>query len=710
MLFIVVSGHISDSDDDYLDGNDNSSKNQRDTQKSQEPFSMRAALGMSSKYNKLVDSGDYYDGDHQEEDIDNDDKLSNKYNKLVDKDKSDSKTKSKNVNNNNSKGKANLQMKKDVARSCKNYEENLQKYKRNLPKNTHITPSGDIIKPRHRRRESSSSHADEDSISEQKGTEFYYRELDDEYGSRPSAHITKKDHDVISMVSTSSQEYDPTPKHLPIPLPQNCTSEPESASTPPEKPDPIIGHEHGVRPLLDDDELENAYGNPTPRVSETASEAETIYASPQSSEPTSPIPKPENTDIFGAAPFKKKMSRKKRPSSGIYSGAKASSKDDIYKTSAHAKPNLPPKPRLPSKSSQNREDSSKVVNRHRNRRHASGGEMSVGLLARSDDSDNDGSNVNDIFGNAPFMKRSSSSTDAVLHISPLSEQLRNNIKTNDPNLLNKTLESRNGIANSFSVDSLNLRADALPDSFGAIPFSTMQARSASSVIAQGRALSEQRSPVPSVPFQTVSSPVSSPPTIPVTTRSTTSPTRPVPAPKPAHYQEMSGPVIKRERESVKTREGNEPAPNYHKFKDESDSDEDTFIQLEKPKYFKSKQSRSPRPPDRDIESSAFSNMSFNDDFDDEENETVSSGMSASMNEACLHTMKSSQSQNLNVGGNQQAGFVKDPSPVNQDSIKPPSDGGYDTSTWPRKRHKVPSKQHATAEPFTVKKRVDSIFR
>jgi hypothetical protein len=169
-------------------------------------------------------------------------------------------------------------------------------------------------------------------------------------------------------------------------------------------------------------------------------------------------------------------------------------------------------------------------------------------------------------------------------------------------------------------------------------------------------------------------------------------------------------VIKRERESVKTRESLEPAPNYHKFKDESDSDDDKFIQLEKPKYFKSKQSRSPRPPDRDIESSAFSNMSFNDDFDDEENETVNSGMSASMNEASLQTMKSSHSQNLNVGGNQQTVFVKDPSPVNQDSIKPPIDGGYDTSTWPRKRHKVPSKQHATAEPFTVKKRVDSIFR
>ncbi|XP_053387696.1 BMP-2-inducible protein kinase-like isoform X2 [Mercenaria mercenaria] len=705
-------GHASDSDDDFMDSNarqadssDNSPSVQRENQKSQEPFSVRAALGMSSRYNKLVDSGDYYDGDHTDDKTTDNDKPANKYNKLVDKDRSDFKSnKSKNVNNSNNRRKASLEMKKDVAKSCKNYEENLQKYKRNLPKNTHITASGDVIKSRHRRRESSSSHADEDSISEQKGTEFYYRELDDEYGSRPSAHVTKKDHDVISMVSTSSQEYDPTPKHLPVPPPPNCTSEQEAASTPPEKPDPIIGHEHGVRPLLDDDELENAYdgSNPTPGASETASEAETIYASPQSSEPTSPVSKPETTDIFGAAPFRKKASRKKRPSSGIYSGVKASSKDDIYKVSTYVKPTVPPKPRLPSKPSQNKEDSGKMshTNKHRNRRHASGGEMSVGLLARSDDSDSDDANVNDIFGNAPFIKRSSSSTDAVLHISPLCEQ----------NFPNKAFESRNGIANSFSVDSLNLRAEALPDSFGAIPFNTMQVRSASSVISHGRAMSEQRSPVSTVPFQTVSSPVSSPPTIPVTTRSTTSPTRPVPAPKPTRFQESSVPVIKRERESVKTRELNEPAPNYHKFKDEYDSGEDDFVQLEKPKYFKSKQSRSPRPPDRDIESSAFSNMSFNDDFDDEEQEAVNIGMSASMNEASLHSVKSSNSQNLNVGQSQQTGFVKDPSPVNQDSIKPPNDGGYDTSTWPRKRHKVPSKQHATAEPFTVKKRVDSIFR
>lgn len=719
MYTACFSDNMSDSDvDDYVDGtsktaecSEKSATVQQDVHKSQEPFSVRAALGMSSKYNKLVDTGDDYDGDHHQDKSTNDkeERAANKYNKLVDKkDHTEAKvSKAKGVTHSDNHKEA----KHEVAKGSKHYEENLNNYKRNLPKNTHIAPPGTMIKPR-LRRESSSSYADEDSLSEQKGTEFYYRELDDEYGSRPSSHMTKKDHDVISMVSTSSQEYDPAPKHLPMPAPRNSTSEQEAASTPPEKPDPIIGHEHGVRPLLDDDELENAYdgNNPTPIVSETMSEAETIYASPQSSEPTSPVPKSQTTDIFGAAPFRKKMAHKKRPSSVVYSGVRTSSKDDVYKTSTPTKSNVPPKPKFPSKPSQNKEDSGRTSHstRHRTRRHASGGEMSMGLLARSDDSDDEEAVVNDIFGNAPFMKRSSSSTDAVLHMSPLSDHFRSNFNSNEQSFPTKTFESRNGIANSFSVDSLNLRAEALPDSFGAIPFTSMQTKSASTVISHTRAMSEQRSHVPTIPFQTVSSPVGSPPPIPPDNRTATSPvTRPIPEPKPNRFQELSAPVIK--REATKTRESSEPAPNYRKFRDESDSDEDDRAQLEKPKYFKSKQSRSPRLPDRDIESSAFSNMSFNDDFDDEENEAMNSGMSASMYEGSLHAMKSSPSQNLTVGLGQQSAFVKDTSPVNQDSVRP-NDGGYDTFTWPRKRHKVPTKPHATAEPFTVKKRVDSIFK
>lgn len=672
---------------------------------------------MSSKYNKLIDTGD--DGDHEEEKLSRsrDDMPSKKYNKLMEKENNqlkEAKVKAKQVKRNDSNKRTAVDSKPDVKKVSKRSEEASNGQMRSLPKNTHVTPSGAIIKPR-RRRESSSSHADEDSLSEQKGTEFYYRELDDEYGSRPSAHVTKKDHDVISMISTSSQEYDPTPKHLPVPAPRYSISEPEPSSTPPEKPDPIIGHEHGVRPLLDDDELELAYdgGHPSSKVSETTSEAETIYASPQSSEPTSPVPKPEVNDIFGAAPFRKKMSRKKRPSSGLHPGMNI--KEEMYKTSTPVRPVVPPKPKPSMKPAYNRDDPTKQnqPNRHRGRRHASGGEMRMGLLGQSDDSDTDQAVVNDIFGNAPFMKRSSSSTDAMLHSSPFSEQLTSNYVADEHNISSKPFDPRNGIANSFSVDSLNLRSEMLPDSFGAIPFNTMQGKSSNSVISHNRAMSEQRttaSAAPKISSQTVTSPVSSQSTIPTNPVVTSPVSKPVVEPKPVRaVQESSVPVIKREREPVKSsRESREPSPNYRKFKDEYDSDND-FGLSDKPKFVKNKQSRSPRPPEHDIESSAFSNMSFNDDFEDEENEMTNAGMSASMFEGSFQAMKSSHSQNLNIGQGQQIGFVKDPSPVNQDSVKP-NDGGYDTFTWPRKRHKVPTKPQATAEPFTVKKRVDSLFK
>ncbi|KAL4239447.1 BMP-2-inducible protein kinase [Mactra antiquata] len=710
-----MAAYGSDSDnEDYRDGRDEekdeNEKSQHSNVKSQESFSVRAALGMSSKYNKLIDT----EGDHSDEkpskNKEKEETSSKKYNKLVDQESTnakDSKVKNKPIKRNESNKKSGVDSKQEMKRISKGSDDIGNN--RVLPKNTHITPSGAIIKPR-RRRESSSSHADEDSLSEQKGTEFYYRELDDEYGSRPSAHVTKKDHDVISMISTSSQEYDPTPKHLPVPAPRYSLSEPEQSSTPPEKPDPIIGHEHGVRPLLDDDELELAYdnGNPQNKVSQSNSEAETIYTSPQSSEPTSPVPKPEFTDIFGAAPFKKRASRKKRPSSGMNLGVM--SKSDIYNKSSQVKPTVPPKPVKPM---HNREDTNKSNHpKTRSRRHASGGEMGMGLLGQSDDSDTEQAVVNDIFGNAPFMKRSSSSTDAVLRSSPIADHLKKFYVTDEQSYSTKPFDSRNGIANSFSVDSLNLRSETLPDSFGAIPFSSMQGKPSNSMKSHARAMSEQRTTASYsskiISQQTVSSPDSSRTTIPTNPTVTSPVSKPIIEPKPVGVQEASKPVIRREREPVKSRELREPSPNYHKFKDEYDSDND-FGLTEKPKHMKNKQARSPRPPDRDMESSAFSNMSFNDDFEDEENEMTHTGMSASMFEGTFQSMKSSHSQNLTVGQGQQTRFVKDPSPVNQDSVKP-NDGGYDTFTWPRKRHKVPTKPQATAEPFTVKKRVDSIFK
>lgn len=693
-MYFADEDSLSDAEDELEEpDNEDQVDSQEKESKAQEKFTAnplyRAAFGKSSKYNKLVDTGD------DEEEKENtgktkvkntEEKASNKYNKLVDETSDKNKpTKHKQVLQPVSK-----KLERDVDNKGKFETEDTLNYKKPLPKNTHITPSGAIIKPR-KRQESSSSHAEEDSQAEQKGTEFHYRELDDEYGSRPSAHTTKKDHDVISMISTSSQEYDPAPKHVPIPTPRRSISEAETEGTPPEKPDPIIGHEHGVRPLLDDDELENVYGPgqapAVQKVAESASETETIYTSPQSSVPTSPVPKPETTDVFGAAPFKKKTLRKKRPSSGLHT-AVADSKQEPHKPPAKPKPAVPPKPLKPTMSN-HKDEIGKVShsNRYKTRRHTSGGEMSVGLLARSDDSDNEEAMYNDIFGNAPFMKRSSSSTDAVLH----------SVSPNCDSIKRSSCDQRNGIANSLSADSLTKAPELVPDSHCTLPFTSFSA-----TVTQTSVTSGQRRPVSVSKKPQASSSY--------LTQINVLPQKPRPFPNtldidPGTAAKPAPTVTNTKHNSHIVRDVGAPSPVYSKFQGEMDSDDDDFGHSDKIAYVKAKPSRSPRPTERDFESSAFSNMSFNDDFDDEE-ETRGPGVSASMNEASLQTMKSSQSQELSVSRTQPQTFVKEVSPVNQDSAKP----GYDTFTWPRKRHKVSVKPHATAEPFTVKKKLDSIFK
>ncbi|XP_052787321.1 BMP-2-inducible protein kinase-like isoform X2 [Mya arenaria] len=702
--------HDLETDSDLSDGDEADTGDTMDTEAPQprtgDKFSSnplyRAAFAMATKYNKLVDTGDdeYDQGEGKKlivkDNDDNEEKNKNKkYNKLLNDEDNErtAKPKKSKVSNNQ------VSVKKIKDESAKDHTDTLTVQKP-LPKNTHITPSGQVIKPR-KRRESSSSHADEDGICELKGTEFYYRELDDEYGSRPSAHLTKKDHDVISMVSTSSQEYDPTPKHVPIPAPRRSVSEPEVESTPPEKPDPIIGHEHGVRPLLDDDELEDAYGGQGPSQSgqkapELKEEEVENISSPYTSVPTSPDLRSETTDIFGAAPFKKKTVRRKRPSSGLHTAV--DTKTEITKPAVAGKPMVPPKPRLPSKSSSTRDDSQKPTPaaRARNKRHSSGGDMRQGLLARSDDSDS-GEMVNDIFGNAPFMKRSSSSTDAILHsASPHCDFVKGSYP-----------DHRNGVTNSFSADSLNFRPEHVQDSFGAVPFDSMHSKS-STLVNKSAETSVNKNPAfQKIPYQTV-----------CTVTEVTS----------LHKQFVTKPEIKQmftdtkplatlppnvKRESSKMRDTNSniPSPNYQKFKDLYDSDDsdddDEFALTEKIKHQKAKPSRSPRPADRDIEKSAFSNMSFNDEFEDEENEIPGAGMSASIHEGALQPVQGAAGHGMGVQKSHTSNFTKEPSPVNQDSVKA---GGYDTFTWPRKRHKIPMKPHATAEPFTVKKKVESIFK
>ena len=679
-----------------------------------------------SKYNKL-DDGDIDDDERECDNLENESKSSSKYSKIIDRRKDPEEkvlSKPKLFGQNTRKNsQPEINLKDDAMTEQKH---TLKASNPSLPQNHSIT------KPR-RRRESSSSHADEDSITEQKGTEFHYRELDDEYGSRPSAvtSVAKpKDHDVISIISTSSQEYDPAPKpqqsHVQM---RNVKDDCEREKTDEVVQDPIIGHEHGVRPLLDDDELENSYeGQQPPRPVDTIDlEQDAVCDTPvqdtsMSPDTVSPVPKPEFTDIFGAAPFKRKSSRKKRPNSGVFTAPKSSSKDEnLYKLGS-VKPPVPNKPSWAAPRSSHNEDTHKsahVQRSSRSRRHARDEEMSQGLIASSEDSDSDEVVVaKDVFGRAPFMKRSSSSVDTFTpSMLSLGDSVKNTQYSHCDEIFpaNSGPSYRNSMENSRSSDSIRLKPDAIPDSFGAKPFITMQSVATSISTGPSQIVSQSVNNFQVSQFtQSVTSQGFSPSaqvqsTSPIVEISITD-RKPAKLLNVTDLKLAKSPDIGESqvnwRDSAKVVDGTNytQVTNYKKFKDESDSDvdeNDLFESVQGRKYSKIKTSRSPRPPDHNIETSAFSNMSFNDDFDEEETEIRNFD-----NRLSSSTYNDTQQDSyLGVETEKQSTFTKEPSPVNQESVQP-SYGG----TWPRKRHKLPQKFQATAAPFTVKKRVDGIFK
>ncbi|KAI8797329.1 BMP-2-inducible protein kinase [Biomphalaria glabrata] len=87
------------------------------------------------------------------------------------------------------------------------------------------------------RKESSSSYAEEDhpSLKTQQANNFDYQELDDEFGSRPVDLAVS-----VAIKSGSNEADSVNVKYV-------------------TGADRIVGHEYGVKPLLDDDELQDAY-------------------------------------------------------------------------------------------------------------------------------------------------------------------------------------------------------------------------------------------------------------------------------------------------------------------------------------------------------------------------------------------------------------------------------------------------------------------
>ncbi len=170
---------------------------------------------------------------------------------------------------------------------------------------------------------SSEGHDNIDKERYNRKKDFNYKELDDEFGSKRSM---KPAHDQSGQVEDSSdqsrsqyEDYDP----LPPPM-FNRTPNSKVPTTASQQHDRIVGHEYGVRPLLDDDELsESETGQNHKEVAGSSRGSSAMSASSSAfvgigTPPMSPQSQQSDQDtslqdVFLQAPFSgpKRSSRKK---------------------------------------------------------------------------------------------------------------------------------------------------------------------------------------------------------------------------------------------------------------------------------------------------------------------------------------------------------------------------------------------------------------
>ena len=631
MRFIFSVLYLSDIDDDFEDDGDaedqvDNAADENETSNASMNFKphdlfgatprVKAALGMKSKYNKLIDSGD----DDEE------------------------------------------------------------------PRPTVKVKPKVPPKPR-RREESSSSHAEEELPKDQAkpGTEFHYRELDDEYGSRPVAATSvsekKKDHDVISIVSTSSQEYDAAARNVAIvPNPSKTTAEQaeeegEEETPSPVPADPIIGHEHGVRPLLDDDELENAYGNQVHSKSVDMTDNPVTIDMTQTGtmSPDTGVSRGDGDDIFGAAPFRRK-SKKKMSAPSLLSIPRPHHKDDAKLKKVSPIPLVSKVKDKGNAENQKKSDSQKQGNGqkpgdiHKLSSDASA-DMKTSLLSTKDETGAENEYINDMFGSVPFVRRPPRSVEVLPTTVSPSYDMAGGDKT-------ESLHEKQ-FRNSYSADSLSQKSNRNPaDIFGSVPFGSMQ----------GQYMIPKRDITAS--------------------NRTESPHRVTPDTSVVYRKSIG--IDESDKSTQRFNENVMFSSDYQRFEEESDSEDADIVSGERTKFTKSKGSKSPEG--QNIEDSAFSNMSFNDFDEDEDNLNESfDRLTVSMPERNSHNMKYSQSQILNTASVRQPASVKESNNMinsaSGESVKPTPEK-FDTFTWPRKRLKGHGLHKATAEPFSGKKKVD----
>lgn len=534
--------------------------------------------------------------------------------------------------------------------------------------------------------------------------DFGYQELDDEYGSRPvKAGISKRwDNEALPNISSQSGQR--------VEGRDVALGDVSGSGSGRVGADRVVGHEYGVRPLLEDDELQLAYGLQQTGVSKPLPNAEvldfvntgsSILISSQISSLSSPH---DNLvgDVFAAAPFRKN-SKRRTPSSMLGTGS----------SSAQPQGNVFALAPFKQRSSGQSQESSKTVS------PADSTTLSqTTLTAQSPDSD--------IFGNAPFGGKHTPSSTATgpssNTVSPQAEDLT--VCTPDdavPASGAAGAHSRALYPMSLSPDtSLSAHAFITPscplpsrptqlhqvpatipkppfsaeDPFGAVPFNH--------AVKQSR---KGGKPGNASNFVSLSGPLKAKLPLSAIEKSV----------EMAKHVGSQGDWVQEARDTFEL----DTQYTWKQTSDQLAEAEDQIPMVDSAEVrdsgqyqrLKTRNKRTNRDiPSRDVSSAAFSNMSFNDEDEGElDSPTQEQGKDLSLMGSGAHpaNMGASHSiQNLHISSIRHPAYAKGNSPpvvtnASSESLKV-SSGGYDCGTWPRKHKRLPP--GATAEPFTVKKK------
>ncbi|XP_061196230.1 uncharacterized protein LOC133204499 [Saccostrea echinata] len=524
---------------------------------------------------------------------------------------------------------------------------------------------------KHKEHESSSSYAEDDHpINQVQNTkkDFSYQELDDEYGSRPVPVTSKRKEGEWNIENEQTQS--------------NATSVPGQGQLPTDR---IMGHEYGVRPLLDDDELEDDFRPPhfhgsveigfshehdsddSHEGSSNSTVSPQVGLSPAMS-PT--VNDKEKSDPFTAAPFRKRFSKKKSTTNNVLS-TKSSMKECDPFAKAPFHPNFLPKSKT---------------------HHSVGGGSSPLLQTNEDKKKVDVSK--DLAASIPYATLPRKSNSRILSgsssvgMSPDGEKASpDTLFTADPMY---TKSSHSSVKGGSSVQYHSLTTD---DPFQSVPFKpklkkTRSTKESINIMDMAIPPTEPAKPVQEISKRSTPSKTSIPKSHSFGSMGSITPSKPN-RPLPSRtsgdklYQQLEELTIDRDDRQFSTAS---PQPGDHLITMDDSSDDSFESELSKSK---SKGRKSPK----DYMESGFSNMSFNDDELAESMDSFSS--------------QTASVRDLNIASIRHPAFSKENSPmsVTKASTEPlkVSSGGYDTFTWPRKQRKL-----ATNEPFSSKKKIDAV--